>query len=316
MDNSRKTFLFSSFLKAARPQFLLASGAPVFVGSAAAFASSVHFYPLFFLLALSSIVLLQAAANIINDYYDHVYGADWANKNPTPFSGGSRAIQNQTLSPKATFLFGFACLAAGSILGIIIVFLTKSVFILSLGIIGVIGCFFYTAGPLKLAYRTWGEPVIALLFGLLPVYGAFYLQTGTLNAFCLIPAILVGIHVFLIIFINEFPDLASDAAVGKKTLVVRIGVGASIRIYKISLYSAYLIAVTAFCLKLLSLYPAILYVVTFPIALKALKLANKETLCTPGSWEINKLTILLHTLTSAGLTIGFIIQHFLSLPKP
>jgi len=160
------------FFLASRPKFLVASAAPVLVGSAAGYAVIGTFQPILFVLALLAIMALHSGANITNDYYDHLSGNDWVNKNPTPFSGGRRFIQEGTLSAKATLLAALFCLAAGSAIGLVILYLTRSVFILVLGLIGLLGGFFYTARPVQLGYRCIGEPVIALLFGLLPVFGS------------------------------------------------------------------------------------------------------------------------------------------------
>jgi 1,4-dihydroxy-2-naphthoate octaprenyltransferase len=91
-------------LLASRPKFLVASAAPILVGSALGYATAGVFQPLLFLLALLAIMFLHAGANMANDYFDHVSGNDWVNRTPTPFSGGSRYIQQGILSPKATLI--------------------------------------------------------------------------------------------------------------------------------------------------------------------------------------------------------------------
>ena len=200
---------------AARPKFLTASAAPVLVGSALGFATAGAFNPTLFVLALLAIMALHAGANMANDYFDHTSKNDWLNKNPTPFSGGRQYIQQGTLSPKATLLAAFAFLAVGSVLGLVIIFLTKSVFILALGLIGLLGGYFYTAAPVRLGYRSVGECVIFLLFGLLPVYGAYYLQTlnrsgsgqtAAIDAIPLLPGCITGILIFLVISLLTSPQ--------------------------------------------------------------------------------------------------------------
>ena len=109
-------------------------------------------------------------------------------------------------------------------MGLAILLITKSIFILLLGLTGLLGGFFYTAPPVKLGYRSLGETAIAFLFGILPVSGAYYLQTGQFDSIILLPASIVGILIFLVILINEFPDRDADSAVNKRTLVVSFGV--------------------------------------------------------------------------------------------
>ncbi|MHC4216738.1 MAG: hypothetical protein ACYSWP_25615 [Planctomycetota bacterium] len=57
---------------AARPQFLAASAAPVIVGSALGYATTGTFYWPVFILALFGIMVIQAGANMANDYFDHI----------------------------------------------------------------------------------------------------------------------------------------------------------------------------------------------------------------------------------------------------
>ena len=294
---------------AARPNFLAASAAPVLVGSALGYATTGTFEWPVFILALFGIMVIQAGANMANDYFDHISGNDWINKNPTPFSGGSRFIQNGLLSPKATLLAALVAFSAGSIAGLIIVLITQSYLILAIGIIGVLGAFFYTAPPTKFGYRGVGEIVIAILFGLLPVYASYYLQTMKLDAIVLIPAIIVSILVFLVIFINEFPDLDADRAVKKRTLIVLLGIPTSIWIYRIALMVSYITAIVATAIYPKMLIAGPLYLLTFIIALRALKFTNKDALTTPGQFNANQLTILLHTTGSIALAAGFIIAR-------
>jgi len=301
-ENSKIAVLFF----ASRPKFLTASAAGVLVGSALGFAVTGAFNPLLFVLALVAIMALHLGANMANDYFDHISGNDWANRNPTPFSGGSRYIQKGILSPKEVLLAAGVLLMAGSAIGIVIVLLTKSVFILALGLIGLLGGFFYTAPPVKLGYRSVGEPIIGILFGLLPVYGSYYLQTKTIDAVVLLPAAIVGILIFLVILINDFPDVAADAAVGKKTFVVCFGISACIWIYRIVLLTSYVIA-AAMLNRRSMFFAGLLYLATLPIAVAAMRFANKDDLATPGLYRANKITILLHSLGALALTIGFII---------
>jgi len=311
---------------ASRPKFLVASAAPVLVGSTLGYATTGSFNPALFILALLAIMALHAGANMANDYFDHISGNDRLNKNPTPFSGGSRYIQEGILSPKATLLAALVSLALGSAIGVVIVLLTQSVFILILGLIGLLGGFFYTAPPIRLGYRSVGEFVIFLLFGLLPVYASYYLQTETIDTTPILPGCLIGILIFLVILVNEFPDLSADAAVNKKTLVVSFGVPASVWIYRIALVASFLIAVAAMSIYVpLRLSPAatlpsqdeaagrpmffagLFYLFTLPIAVVAIGFVNKKDLVKPGQYRASQITVLLHAIGALALAAGFLI---------
>ncbi len=292
---------------ASRPKFLVASVAPVLVGSCLGYASVGSFNWLLFILAMLAIMAIHSSANLSNDYFDHLSGNDWANDNPTPFSGGSRFIQKGILSPKAILLAALVALAFGAALGVVIILLTQSIFILILGILGMFGGFFYTAPPLKLGYRYIGEVIIALLFGLLPVYASYYLQTALFDTVPLLPGCVVGILIFLVIFINEFPDLKADAAVDKRTLVVRFGVPASAWIYRSALIASFLIAAAAMLIYSSMFLAGLFYLITLPLAVLAIKSANKKDLATPGQYRASRITVLFHAVGSLALTLGFII---------
>ena len=295
------------FFLAARPKFLTASAAPVLVGSALGYATVGTFNPTLFILAILGIMALHSGANVANDYFDHTSKNDWVNTNLTPFSGGRRYIQNGILSPRATLFTAFFFLSVGATLGLVILLLTHSIFILILGIIGLLGGYFYTAAPVRLGYRGIGEFVILFLFGLLPVYGSYYLQTKTIDATPLLPGVIVGILIFLVILINEFPDAAADAAANKRTLVVRFGVPAAAWIYRIALFASYIIAATAIVAHQKMFFAGLFYLLTLPIGIMAIKSANKDDLAVPGRYRANQVTILLHLLGSLALAAGFII---------
>ena len=295
-----------TLLLASRPKFLVASAAPILVGSCLGYATAGSFNAGLFILALLAIMAVHAGTNMANDYFDHVSGNDWANKNPTPFSGGSRYIQKGILSPKVILLAALVALAAGSAIGVVIVLLTQSLFILILGLVGLFGGFFYTAPPVKLGYRCVGEFVIALLFGLLPVYGSYYLQTEMIDINPILPACIIGILIFLVILVNEFPDVAADAMVNKRTLVVRFGVPASVWVYKFVLIASFIIA-AAMLIYPSMFFAGLFYLITLPIAAFAIKSANKKDLVKPGQYRASQITVLLHAVGSLALTIGFII---------
>ncbi|HUW18132.1 MAG TPA: 1,4-dihydroxy-2-naphthoate octaprenyltransferase [Sedimentisphaerales bacterium] len=296
-----------TFFLASRPKFLAASAAPVLVGSSLGYAASGSFSTMLFILALLAITALHAGANIANDYFDHTSGNDWANQNPTPFSGGRRYIQQGIVSPKATLLLALSALAIGSIIGVVIVLLTQSLLILIVGLIGLLGGFFYTAPPVRLGYRSIGELAIGWLFGLLPVYAAYYLQTETIDLLPLLPACIVGILIFLVILVNEFPDVTADAVANKRTLVVHFGVPVSIWIYRAALIGSYVIAAAEMFIFKSQLFVAgLLYLFTLPLAIVAMRFANKKDLTVPGQYRASQITVLLHSIGCLALAAGFL----------
>jgi len=141
------------------------------------------------------------------------------------------------------------------------------------------------------------------LFGLLPVYGSYYLQTGAIDTAPILPACIVAILIFLVILVNEFPDVAADTIVNKRTLVVRFGVPASVWIYRIVLIASFIIAAAMLAYRSM-LFAGLFYLITLPLAAVAIKSVNKEDLVKPGQYRASQLTVLLHTIGSLVLAVG------------
>jgi 1,4-dihydroxy-2-naphthoate octaprenyltransferase len=190
--------------------------------------------------------------------------------------------------------------------------LTKSLFILALGLAGILGGYFYTAAPIRLGYRGIGELIIGLLFGVLPVYGSYYVQTLTVDLIPIVPGIIVAMLIFLVILINEFPDAPADSAVNKKTLVVVLGEKLSVWSYRIVLLLTFWIAAVVVLLFEAMVLPGLLYLATFPLALLALKSLNRDIMQKSGRFTVNQLTILLHLAGGLMLSLGFLLSGLIS----
>ncbi|MDD5011603.1 MAG: prenyltransferase, partial [Phycisphaerae bacterium] len=141
---------FTLWLEELRAPFCVASAMPVIIGTAIAYKHTGDINFILAVLALLAAASIHLGANIANDYFDHLSGNDEHNDNKTPFSGGSRMIQNKLLTPKEVLTGSIIFLIIGAAWGIVILIMTKSIFVLALGIIGILGGFFYTAPPLKL----------------------------------------------------------------------------------------------------------------------------------------------------------------------
>ena len=171
-----------------------------------------------------------------------------------------------------------------------------------------LGAFFYTAGPIQLGYRGVGEIVIGFLFGILPVFGAYYLQARSVDILPLLPSLIVAILIFLVILINEFPDLAADRQVNKRTMIVAFGVPVSIATYRITLAASYLLA-TLMLARPATFFGGTFYLLTLPLAVFAMRSANQQDLAKPGLYRANQLTILLHNVGSLALAAGLLLPN-------
>lgn len=290
MTPNAKMSTIACWLKVSRAAFLTASAMPVLVGTSLAWAASGQFDAVLLALAITGIVFIHAGANLANEYFDHILGADRLNPRPSRLFGGSGSIQEGLVSARNVLSAAIICLTAGAVLGLCIVFLTRSLFVLAVGVIGIVGAWCYTAPPLKLAYRTFGELTIALLFGVLPVWTSYYIQTGTLDLVPLIPALVAAILIFEVILANEFPDAPTDAAAGKRTIVVRFGARFAAAIYVSALACLYVLAMIAVAL-LRTLCPIYGIIGTIPFTVCLVYYLYTETLKGLSQFEFNLATI-------------------------
>lgn len=296
------------WLKELRAPFFTASALPVIVGTALAYSQTGQSNVILFVLAVFATVALHTGANIANDYFDHISRNDWFNDNKTPFSGGSRLIQQNLLTPRQVIVGAWIALFIGAGIGLVIVILTKSFFVLLLGIIGLLGGYFYTATPLKLGYRTAGEITIGLLFGILPVFGSYYVQTQNFTALPLLPGIIVAILIFQVIFANEFPDFSADLAANKKTLVVTLGIKNAVTLYKFILTALCVLSIIYSIAALSLLASAVLLIPIISIGAICFKNANAEKLSRKGYTELSKTTILLHLIGCIALVAAILLS--------
>jgi 1,4-dihydroxy-2-naphthoate octaprenyltransferase len=209
-----------------RLPFLTATLVPILV--AAAFVAQRHLAAQFpwpaFALVLAGGIALHLAANIFNDYFDWRSGTDQANNDYfLPFTGGSRAIELGLISQRGTFVAGTACLAAALAAAGALVALGRP-WVLGFGAAGALLGYFYTAPPVRLAARRGlGELASFLSFGPLMTAGAVYGISGHLGWDAFLLGIPIGLLTMAILWINEFPDAASDRATGKTHLVATLG---------------------------------------------------------------------------------------------
>lgn len=255
------------YWRAMRPAFFPASVLPIVVGTAWGHAVTGTFDLGVAALALLTTMLVHAGANVINDVADDASGSDRANvERIFPYTGGSRFIQNEILSAQAMRRFGVGLLAAACICGALLAWL-KGPLVLAFGLAGVALATLYSLRPAQLAGRGVGEAAIAAAFGLLPVTGAAWLQSGVVDFASLLISVPVALWVTAILLINEVPDITADAAAGKRTLPVRLGVNGARWVYVGLHLGALLAMVAAVATGLLSPFALVVPPFIFALAL-------------------------------------------------
>jgi len=208
---------------------------PVMVGSSIAYAEAGAIVWLPLLVALLAAMLIQIGTNLHNDVSDFERGADGAER-----IGPARATASGWLAPAAVRRAAFACFGLAVLLGIFLVW-HGGWPILLLGLCSVAAGWAYTGGSRPIAYSALGELFVWLFFGLGAVMGSYYLQTLRLDWVAFVAACMLGLFAAAVIVANNYRDLDSDRKIGKNTLAVRIGRGASQTEYALLLFTPYLL---------------------------------------------------------------------------
>jgi 1,4-dihydroxy-2-naphthoate octaprenyltransferase len=183
-----------------------------------------------FALTLVAVLLIHIASNLANEYHDHRSAADLRSSHRGGLSGGSGLIQAGALPARAFLAGAVVCYAVAACIGIALEVVLPGNVVLVLGILGILGGYFYTAPPLKLSYRGLGEVVVALLFGVLPVVGAYFVQARTVSWQAVVASLPLSFAVVLVLWVNEIADAESDVAAGKLTMAARMGSRAAGRV--------------------------------------------------------------------------------------
>ena len=215
MENVR-TNSIKAWILAARPKTLAAAATPVLLGCALAYtAGSFQWIPaiLCFLFAFS----MQIDANFINDYYDYLKGSD----------------REDRLGPERACAQGWITLSAMK-KGMIITTLLSCCWgllllrycgleMIPVGMLCVLFAFLYTAGPYPLAYHGWGDVLVIVFFGFVPVGCTYYTMAHDWTWNVTIACAACGLVSDLLLMLNNYRDRDQDKISGKRTLVVRFG---------------------------------------------------------------------------------------------
>ncbi len=212
----------SAWLTLSRPPFHAVGVFPFVLGMVIAWTQGYPFNWGVGILSTLAVILIMLTTYYAGEYYD--YETDSLNREYNKFSGGTRVLQVGLIPRQHVHLAALLALAAAGVIGLVLQFSFRTgPFTIPLGAFGMLCGYFYTSKPIRWAYRGVGEVLIGICYGWLTVNTAYYLQTGTFGLVPTLASIPIGISIFLVILINEFPDHASDRISGKKNLVVRLG---------------------------------------------------------------------------------------------
>jgi 1,4-dihydroxy-2-naphthoate octaprenyltransferase len=249
------------------------------------------------LLALVVSLALQVAVNYANDYSDGIRGTDDDRVGPLRLVGSQLAAPT-TVRTAAFFAFGVAGVA-----GLTLVSLSQQWWLIAVGVVCIVAAWFYTGGSHPYGYLGFGEIAVFVFYGLVGVLGTVLTQSGAPGALDVIAAIGVGMLTSAVLVANNLRDIPTDAAVGKRTLAVRLGDRDTRRLYTALTLLPFLLSIGAG----LRSWPMLIALLALPFAV----LPNRDVL---GGAEGRKLIPVLarsgalllawSLLTAIGLAVG------------
>lgn len=307
------------WVRALRAPFLVASVIPVVLGGLLAW-EAAHGRSLLldvlrplridlFLLTLVGAVLVHLATNMLNDNFDFRSGNDLRVQHQNPFAGGGRVLTQGVLNVNAHLGVALSFLALGCLIGLYLV-TQVGLTLLWIGLVGVIAAVFYVGPPIRLAHYGVGEFFVGLSFGPLIVMGTYFVQTGRLDWGPFFLSASFGLLVAAILWINEFPDVEADLAVGKRTLMARLGYERSIHTYRDILALAYAFVLVG-VITLTVPWTVLLTFLTIPAARKAYAhlrahYADPMALIPANAGTIG-LTLMFGILAILGVALGVLL---------
>ncbi len=248
--NKITTNSLRAWILASRPKTLAGAAAPVLVGCSLAYhAESFALLPS--LICLLFALLMQIDANFINDYFDCVKGADREDR-----LGPKRACAQGWISLQA-MRWGMSIISATAIAVGSCILLFTDWLLIPVGLLCIVFALAYTAGPYPLAYHGWGDVLVLVFFGIVPVCCTYYVLTATCTLPVVMASMACGLVTDQLLMINNFRDREQDAISGKRTIVVRWGAASGLWAYLALGVVAVAISLQFTCLTLLFLVPHI-----------------------------------------------------------
>jgi len=217
---------------AARPATLLASIAPVLIGTASAWRDNV-FALLPFVTVLFTALAIQIGVNFANDLADAARGTDTESR-----IGPQRAVASGVISPhemKRGIMIAFGLAGLGGIY--LIWYAGWPIFVI--GVVSILAALGYTNGPIPYGYFGLGELFVFTFFGLVATAGTRYVFSDSVPAAVWAGGVVMGFLASAILEANNIRDIDTDRVANKRTLAVMLGRQRARRMFAATIIAAF-----------------------------------------------------------------------------
>lgn len=203
-------------LQIAAPHTWPAAILPALIAMACAAANGYTVSAVMALVLLAICILMQAAVNTFNDYYDYVKGSDSAEDNVDPTDA---VLVYNNVNPRSALMLAVGFLVVAFALGAYVIWQAGWI-PLVIGIVGAIVVVLYSAGKTPISYLPIGELMSGFVMGGLIPLACYQALTKCFDPLMLIWALPTIIGVGLIMLTNNTCDVEKDIESGRKTLPV------------------------------------------------------------------------------------------------
>ena len=285
------------WVMAARPATLLASIAPVLIGTASGWRDGVFaFVP--FIVVLMSALAIQVGVNFANDLADAAKGADTEAR-----IGPQRAVASGVISAsdmRRGMMVAFGVAAIG---GIYLIWYAGWP-ILVIGVVSIIAALGYTNGPIPYGYYGLGEVFVFIFFGLVATAGTRYVYSPSVPAAVWAGGVVMGLLAAAILEANNIRDIDTDAVAGKRTLAVVLGRQRARKLYAATMIAAF---VTIIFSVMLGFLPpmSMMALIVAPLSIPLIQTVFRET-AGPPLIEVLKGTAQIQLFTGLLLSLGIV----------
>ena len=215
-----------------RPHTLTASFIPVLIGSALAWRTTGHLHMALLAAMLAASILIQAATNTFNEYFDYVRGLDTVES-----VGIAGAITQGGVPPKAILRVAVAMLVLATAIGIYIC-AESSWWVAAIGVVSMLVGYLYTGGPCPIAASPFGEVFAGGFMGSGIILLSCFIQQKFVNGFDLLASIPSAILIGAILTANNIRDMEGDRNNGRHTLAILLGHERAVQFLACSLAAA------------------------------------------------------------------------------
>ena len=194
------------------------------MGAAIARICSFEFSIIKLILALFTTLFLQILSNFANDYGDAIKGSDQYRQT------NDRMVQTGKISKEEMKKGIFIMSISGFFSGLLLIFFSipledtyKILLFLVIGVLAIVAAIKYTVGRAAYGYHGLGDLFVFLFFGIVGVFGSFFLFTQEINILAVPGSLYIGSLSCAVLNLNNMRDIENDIKSNKQTFAVLLG---------------------------------------------------------------------------------------------